>query len=798
LRWFRWFLWGTAVVLLGLVLLRSSWVRENFPLLKKTTTPTPGIQSGGAQPDFSDLPPDLQKVAQAFLALESSEQAVLEAHFAPELEARIWENRITERWDALNAGADPATVWNLAPNGEVRIGTTSVDASNLPPNVRDLTESLADRTFPAAGWGQAIALWRDQGWTIQHSEWRMSGYSASADSDDPMRPQGSVSTDIDWVLLLEQSPSSHRLLARGHAVVSWETVEPYRPVTVEVDQWRIFSTQAPVPMKQVAVLDIPASGETPFADPVVVTDFLGDGQPDFVWVGAGQWLQFRDDAARWTPLKQWPKERIWAAAIVDVDRDGWDELLLAGREGLRMLRRRPGQPWEGPGQIIWRAPEPLLHPQVLAVGDVDGDGWPDVWLGQYKLPYLGGQFPTPYFDANDGFPSYLLIHPGAKDPSGKSTWRDATLESGLGEKRFRRTYSASWIDLTGDGALDWVGVSDFAGVDVFLNDGQGKFEDVTAQLQDTRHLFGMGHVVGDFLGENRPSIFVLGMDSAVARRLDRLGLGRPDHPEHTAKRAAMTLGNRLYRATSNGLDWVKAPDLERAGWAWGVTAVDLANRGVLDFFVANGHETRASTRDYERHFWGHDIYVAGSRQDPLKDAFFRSEAGRRAAVQGSYGGWYHQALFWNQDGTRFAEMAWVLGLSWSADGRQVVADDWNGDGRMDLVLSTQEDWPVARQRVVLWENQMPRTGHWIGFRFPEGTGPRSPLNARVEIQTPSGKRSAWIVCGDSFRTQHRQQVHFGLGQVDRVESVRIHWAHGDPTELGAVEVDRWHAIPRGP
>jgi len=44
----------------------------------------------------------------------------------------------------------------------------------------------------------------------------------------------------------------------------------------------------------------------------------------------------------------------------------------------------------------------------LDVCDVDGDSDLDVWLGQYKNPYDGGQMPTPYYDANDGNPAYLL------------------------------------------------------------------------------------------------------------------------------------------------------------------------------------------------------------------------------------------------------------------------------------------------------------------------------------------------------------------------------------------------------
>src|SRR5256885_12004139 len=94
-------------------------------------------------------------------------------------------------------------------------------------------------------------------------------------------------------------------------------------------------------------------------------------------------------------------------------------------------------------------------------------------------------FRSYYYDANDGFPAYLLRN------DGQGNFTDATEASGLGKKRWRRIYSASLVDLDSDGHPDLLTVSDFAGLDLYRNDGHGHFEDVTEKWVSDGHGFGM-------------------------------------------------------------------------------------------------------------------------------------------------------------------------------------------------------------------------------------------------------------------------------------------------------------------
>ena len=431
---------------------------------------------------------------------------------------------------------------------------------------------------------------------------------------------------------------------------------------------------------------------------------------------------------------------------------------------------------------------PLRQPQVIAAGDVDRDGDLDLWIGQYKISYQSGQMPSPYYDANDGFPAYLLLN------DGKGRFSPSTEESGLGEKQYRRSYGGSFVDIDGDGDLDLVVVSDFAGVDVYYNDGQGYFTDVTQQVVDERHLFGMAVTFSDYNVDGRLDFFATGMASTTARRLEYLKLGRTDRADVHMMRARMGYGNRMYLAGANGFAQPEFKDqVARTGWTSGATSLDFDCDRYPDIFIANGHSSGQSTKDHCSHFWCHDIYDGQSEPNREVLEVFNSVLQGYFDRSESWDGYQKNALLVNLAGTQFVNLGFLMGVGHEFDGRAAISDDLDGDGRVDLIV-VEDQWKEG-QRLHVYRNELETGHHWIGVRLVDVPGRDSPLGSTVILTETSGvHRVACVTAGDSIHAQHATTVHFGLANQTAVQAIEIRYPSGRTQRFEAPPIDRYHRV----
>jgi hypothetical protein len=741
---------------------------------------TSPLQQSGAPSTLTS--PELEQLAR----LRETAGRLDETVWAKELQAQRHEGVFVKLWDDLRKNSDRFAVLKGFRFESLTLGELT-ESETIEDGVELSRLSGPGKTISYQEYQSLLDGLRDQGVRIVQTEWHHAAFDAA--HDEASRSTFSV------LIHASDSDGTHRYQVEGKLKVLWkssadgsaspeiETLEA-TDVTVKERTGPAVFQEGMVERFSTAAVEYPGS--------LIAYDLNGDGRSEIIlpslnriyWNRGGGKFDEGD-------LFSHPPSFAVNAVLGDFSGDGAVDLLLTNdvpeEKDLRLLLYRG----DAKGGFPFEAMDPLTTPLAevqgacaFAVGDVDGDGDLDVWMGQYKQPYIGGQMPSPYFDANDGLPSYLLLN------KGDGRFIDATESAGLAKKRFRRTYANSFFDLDDDGDLDLIVVSDFAGVDAYLNDGRGRFSDVTNTAVDEKTNFGMALAIADFNLDSELDFFVTGMSSTTARRLEHMELGRKEMAAVDQMRMKMGYGNRMYIREGPGR--YRQPrfndQVARSGWSWGTVAFDFDNDADSDIYVNNGHISGESATDYCSIFWRCDLYTGNSKEDRPTAAFYETNLQKLGAI--SWNGYEKNKLFMNRTGRGFTEVGFLMDTALEADCRHLVVDDFDLDGRADLLLIERG---TGGQTLRLLLNRFPGQNNWIGLRLQEAPGYQAP-GAKVTVAYPGGRQSSAFVTGDSFMSQHSLLKHFGLGEADRVDYVEWRWSNGDVARIENPEINQYHDI----
>ena len=738
----------------------------------------------------------------AVIELRAERDRLDQTVWADEVLAQQYEQYFVQLWDDLRATDDKYTVLERAPFDELKLGRPAT-TEDQGAGVTSTHYTAGGEVLGPDGWRAFLTQMKNAGFHLVQCEWHHKTFHRDIG--------GGARSGMGMVLHVTNADGTDRIDISGLIDVEWSKERDehgnFRPKLVDASRITMLRRKsAPTFERAFSTERLSITGPVNWED-ILVHDLNQDGLSDIVslptnrvyWNRGGFTFEPEDLCARMV-------DKATGGVLADFTGDGLVDLLVMRTppdEETRSLEtivlyqgNREGRFVEMPRPALLR-PLEFKSPDSCAVGDVNHDGNLDLWVTQYKKPYMGGQMPTPYYDANDGWPSYLLLG------DGKGRFVDATEASGLAPKRHRRTYRSSFVDLDDDGDLDLIVVSDFAGLDVHLNDGRGHFVDATASMVDQPRVFRMSHTFADFNTDGRLDFYVAGMSSTTAARLDQLGLGREGFDDYQKMRSVIAYGNRMYLRTGDNL--FAQPDFRdqvaRCGWSWGCGSIDFDSDGDPDIYVANGHNSGDSAKDYCTKFWRHDIYTGSSTEQPvidvlfledLLDKFYADDGGVRRHE--SWNGYEHNRLLMNLSGEGFLNVAFLMGVAMEVDSRQLVVDDFDLDGKPDLLVGWMDRTRGTSKLVVsILRNNWPEANHWIGVRAHGAPGV-SPLGAKVTVAYADGRQVAAFVAGDSFAAQHANIKHFGLGKRDQVDTLTIRWPNGQETRIDQPKIDRYHDL----
>jgi hypothetical protein len=428
-------------------------------------------------------------------------------------------------------------------------------------------------------------------------------------------------------------------------------------------------------------------------------------------------------------------------AVGDIDNDGDPDLFLSNYGGDALFINHGN----GTFTEVARAAgvfRPGTWSSSAAFLDYDGDGDLDLYVSRY------GDWEYPRDDQLCGDerrrirrycpPSELkrVKHTLFRN-NGDRTFTDVTDEAGLGRSD-GHGFAALAADLDGDGKVDIYVANDRDPHFLYLNNGDGTFRDVSASSGaafdiDGRAQAGMGVDAEDVDGDGRPELFVTNFADEYNTLYRNLGRGY--FLDATAN----------FGLAADSIPWI----------GWGCALADLDNDGWPDIVVANANI------DDNAESLGRPLSYA---EPPL---LHRNLAGRRFRLSTSGAGAYFEGRHL---------------------GHGLAVGDLDNDGDLDLVIS-HKDGPPAILR-----NDTPSGNHWVRFALVGTRGSRDAVGTRVEVEAGGRVIHRQKKSGHSLMSSHDPRILVGLGPSEVVGRVTIRWPSGMVSTLEQPMVGRTHEI----
>ncbi len=499
--------------------------------------------------------------------------------------------------------------------------------------------------------------------------------------------------------------------------------------------------------------------------------------------------------------KYLPETTGAGCAFIDYDNDGWMDVYLVNsgkcdffdpqpplRNALYRNNRdgtftdvtdKAGVPGGGYGQGV-------------AVGDYDGDGFPDLYVTQYGRSILyhnnrDGTFSDVTekagvaapgwsssavwfdydsdgrldlfvcrfvdFDKSKNLPCAAGDSPGYCIPrlynpmaswlfhnNGDGTFTDVSKTTGIGNY-LGKAWGVVATDINNDGRLDLFVANDTIANFLFVNRG-GKFEEIgapagVAYSEAGRPRSGMGVDSADFNQDGWMDLFVANIDHEM------YSLYQNNHDE-TFDDEAVPGGIASATRLMSG---------------WGLKFFDYDNDGNLDLFLSNGNP---------------DDLI----QMLHKDVTYREPM-----------------LLFRGDGKRFQNVSDKSGpvFAKQLSARGMAIGDFNNDGAVDVLVSVNDGAPL------LLRNDAAKENHWLGLNLVGAKSNRDAIGARITYQAGDMKRTRMKVGGGSFLSSHDPRIVLGLGQHTKIDSLEIRWpSPSNATEhFTALPIDHYITIVEG-
>ncbi len=365
------------------------------------------------------------------------------------------------------------------------------------------------------------------------------------------------------------------------------------------------------------------------------------------------------------------------------------------------------------------------------------------------------------------------------DSAGNGRFVDVSEDAGLVREEIGFGLSATVSDVNGDGWPDIYVANDFNLEDrLYLNQGNGRFDEVIHDWIDHIPRSSMGADIADYNNDGRPDIYVADMLPERNRRQKLLNVGQRTRIEYQYVRNMLQLNNGTppgSEARGSFSEIGQLAGVHATDWSWAALFADFNLDSQKDLYVTNGIRYDYTNMDFQ-----FSDYVPATRKGDL------DEEELYALVDSIPSTPISNYLFRNQGDLTFEKMSGEWGVDQKGFSNGAAYADLNNDGALDLVVNNIDD-----EAWIYRNNARTQTNHhFLRVEF-EGTDQnRYGIGAKVRVAKPVGDTLFQeMMLSRGFQSSVEPALTFGLGEADTVE-VTVTWPDQTRQTVSGVPADQ--------
>lgn len=217
-------------------------------------------------------------------------------------------------------------------------------------------------------------------------------------------------------------------------------------------------------------------------------------------------------------------------------------------------------------------------------------------------------------------------------------------------------------------------------------------------------------------------------------------------------------------------------------WSWSPLLADFDNDGLRDLLITNGYRLDVTDLDFVVYRGDEEMFGDPKERAKKMQEAFKSLKGVKKP----------NFFYKNKGDLTFENLAEQYGLDAPSYTNGTAYADFDNDGDLDLVMNNIDEEAFVYQNNTIQKGKegQSENNHFLRIKLAGDSPNLQGLGAKVSLFFQGKTQYAEHQTIRGFKSSVENMLHFGLGNVQKIDSVKIVWTSGKVQVLKNLSVNK--------